>query len=107
MVSPSARATTRALLSRWRDSARYNKAFDAISGWVASALRIKDKLSDFSAVHSEEGSPLVDVMSFEAVEQRIIVDLSSAIPQATPAEYAALSCGDIAAFRRLLGIETS
>ena len=86
MVSPSARATTRALLSRWRDSARYNKAFDAVSGWVALALRIKDKLSDFSAAHSDEGSPLVDVMSFEAVEQRIIVDLSSAIPQATPAD---------------------
>lgn len=35
ITSVNARATSRALLSRWRDSSRFYPAFDVISGWVA------------------------------------------------------------------------
>lgn len=80
MSSASSRATARALLSRWRDSSRYYKAFDAVSGWVAIALRIKDKMGIFDAVQ------LSDVVTFEAVEQKIIVDLAVAIPHAPKGE---------------------
>lgn len=76
MSSASSRATARALLSRWRDSSRYYKAFDAVSGWVAIALRIKDKMGIFDT------DQLSDVVTFEAVEQKIIVDLAVAIPHA-------------------------
>jgi len=77
MSSANARATSRALLSRWRDSSRYYKTFDVVSGWVAEALRIKEKLGAFDTAQ------LVDVVTFEAVEQKIIVDLALAIPHAT------------------------
>src|SRR5690606_27438605 len=46
MASGSARATSRALLSRWCDSSRYYKAFDEVSTWVADALRVNEKLKD-------------------------------------------------------------
>lgn len=75
--SASSRATARALLSRWRDSSRYYKTFDAVSGWVAMALRIKDKIGVFDT------DQLDDVVTFEAVEQKIIVDLAIAIPHAS------------------------
>lgn len=80
MSSASSRATARALLSRWRDSSRYYKAFDAVSGWVASALRIKDKMGIFDT------DQLSDVVTFEAVEQKIIVDLAVSIPHAPKGE---------------------
>ena len=80
MSSASSRATARALLSRWRDSSRYYKAFDAVSGWVAIALRIKDKMGIFDT------DQLSDVVTFEAVEQKIIVDLALAIPHAPKGE---------------------
>ncbi|WP_284450082.1 BREX-1 system phosphatase PglZ type A [Spongiibacter tropicus] len=80
MSSASSRATARALLSRWRDSSRYYKAFDAVSGWVAIALRIKDKMGIFDT------DQLSDVVTFEAVEQKIIVDLAVAIPHAPKGE---------------------
>ncbi|SFM15372.1 BREX-1 system phosphatase PglZ type A [Marinobacter zhejiangensis] len=80
MSSASSRATARALLSRWRDSSRYYKAFDAVSGWVAIALRIKDKVGVFDI------DQLSDVVTFEAVEQKIIVDLAEAIPHAPRGE---------------------
>jgi len=72
--SGSARATSRALLSRWRDSSRYYKAFDGISGWVSEALRIKDKLNDLDLI------VLTQVATFEAVERQIIVEIAQAIP---------------------------
>ncbi len=80
MSSASSRATARALLSRWRDSSRYYKAFDAVSGWVAAALRIKDKMGIFDT------DQLSDVVTFEAVEQKIIVDLAVSIPHAPKGE---------------------
>lgn len=80
MSSASSRATARAFLSRWRDSSRYYKVFDTLSGWVAEALRIKDKLAAFDA------GQLCDVMTFEAVEQKIIVDFTGAIPHAPVSE---------------------
>lgn len=76
MSSANARATARALLSRWRDSSRYYTAFDTVSEWVAMALCIKDKMGVF------ETDQLSDVVTFEAVEQKIIVDLAEAIPHA-------------------------
>lgn len=76
MSSASSRATARAFLSRWRDSSRYYKTFDVVSGWVETALRIKQKMGDF------EVDQLGDVVTFEAVEQKIIVDLAVAIPHA-------------------------
>lgn len=80
MLSASSRATARALLSRWRDSSRYYKAFDEMSTLVAAALRINDKLSAFDA------NQLTDVMTFEYVEQKIIVDLAEAVPNSTKVE---------------------
>ncbi len=73
----NARASSRALLSRWRDSSRYYKSFDVISGWVAQALRIGDKLESYHF------ASLLDVATFELVEHRIIIELAQAIPQAT------------------------
>lgn len=74
--SAKAQAATRAMLSRWRDSSRYYRAFDLVSGWVAEALRLKEKLVAFDT------DQLAGVATFEAVEQKIIVDLTEAIPQA-------------------------
>src|SRR5690554_8113554 len=71
IASVNARATSRALLSRWRDSSRFYPAFDVISGWVAEALRIEDKIN---------GVPLerlANVATFEVVEKQIIVELRS------------------------------
>lgn len=76
IASVNAKATSRALLSRWRDSSRFYAAFDVISGWVAEALRIEDKIRD---VPLEQ---LAHVATFEMVEKQIIVDLCLAIPQA-------------------------
>lgn len=76
IASVNARATSRALLSRWRDSSRFYPAFDVISGWVAEALRIEDKIRE---VPLEQ---LADVATFEAVEKRLIVELCQAIPNA-------------------------
>lgn len=80
MSSASSRATARALLSRWRDSSRYYKAFDVVSGWVANALRIKDKLGNF------DSDQLADVVTFEVVEQKVIVDLAFAVPHSRKGE---------------------
>ncbi len=76
LSASSAKATARALLSRWRDSSRYYKAFDGVSAWVGEALRISDKIQDLDL------SVLADVATFEAVERQIIVELSQAIPNA-------------------------
>ncbi len=76
IASGGAKATSRALLSRWRDSSRYYKAFDGVSQWVADAIRIKEKLGD---VHV---SALAEVATFEVVEQRIIIDIARDIEHA-------------------------
>lgn len=80
MSSASSRATARSLLSRWRDSSRYYKAFDQVSDWVAAAVRIDEKLSDFDTTQ------LSEVVTFEVIEHNIIVDLSQAIPLAPAGE---------------------
>lgn len=74
--SVNARASSRALLTRWRDSSRFYPAFDEISGWVADAQRIDDKL------HNVPLEQLSHVSTFEVVEKQIIVDLCQAIPTA-------------------------
>lgn len=74
--SNSGQATARALLSRWRDSSRYYKAFDVVSGWVSLALKIDERLSDLSI------DTLSQVVTFEAVERKIIGDIAGAIPHA-------------------------
>lgn len=81
----SAKATARALLSRWRDSSRYYKAFDGVSAWVAEALRIAEKIQGIDI------SQLVEVATFEAVERQIIVEITNAIPDAEKRELIALS----------------
>lgn len=82
--SANARATSRALLSRWRDSSRYYKSFDVVSGWVAEALRIKDKLGAYDI------RQLADVATFEAIEQKVIIDLTHGIPKASVLDFAGL-----------------
>ncbi|MDR6108298.1 uncharacterized protein (TIGR02687 family) [Acinetobacter baylyi] len=80
MSSVSSRATARAFLSRWRDSSKYYPTFDTLSHTVANALRIKEKVRVFDL------EQLLDVMTFEVIEQKIIVDLASHIPAAAKAE---------------------
>jgi uncharacterized protein (TIGR02687 family) len=83
--SANARATCRALLSRWRDSSRFYKTYDVVSGWVSEALRIEQKISEITV------ETLANVATFEAVERQIIVDLTQAIPQADPRDLAVFS----------------
>ncbi|MEG1156189.1 MAG: BREX-1 system phosphatase PglZ type A, partial [Acinetobacter sp.] len=80
MSSVSSRATARAFLSRWRDSSKYYPTFDTLSQTVANALRIQEKVGAFDL------EQLLDVMTFEVIEQKVIVDLASQIPAATKAE---------------------
>lgn len=80
MSSASSRATARAFLSRWRDSSKYYPTFDALSQTVANALRIQEKVGGFDV------EQLLDVMTFEVIEQKIIVDLAGSIPTATQPE---------------------
>ena len=79
MSSVSSRATARAFLSRWRDSSKYYPTFDTLSQSVANALRIQEKVGAFDL------EQLLDVMTFEVIEQKIIVDLASHIPAAAKA----------------------
>lgn len=83
--SANARATSRALLSRWRDSSRFYKSYDVVSSWVGEALRIADKLGGLSL------EAMANVATFEAVERQIIVDLTSAIPEADPRDLGLFS----------------
>ncbi len=82
MASANARASTRALLSRWCDSGRYYKAFDGVSAWVADALRINEKLQGMAP------SALALAATFEAIERQLIVAFAQAIPSAAPAQLA-------------------
>ncbi len=83
--SANARATSRSLLSRWRDSSRYYHSFDVISGWVAEALRIDQKLKGISLDNLEP------VETFEAVEKQIILELTEALPMASVTSLAHFS----------------
>lgn len=87
--SASARATSRALLSRWRDSSRFYTSYDVVSSWVGEALRINDKLGELSL------ETLANVATFEAVERQIIIDLTQSIPGAAPR--------DLQLFSRIIG----
>lgn len=78
--SANARATSRALLSRWRDSSRYYPAYDVIADWVSAALNIKSRISDYSI------EDLANVATFRDAENQIIVDLVNAIPEARTAD---------------------
>jgi len=94
MPTASASATAYTLLSRWRDSSKYYQAFDVISGWVSDALSIKQKINQIEAYYSEANdataaagmSQLSEVFTFEVVEQKIIVDLAGALPEASEIE---------------------
>lgn len=79
MSSVSSHATARAFLSRWRDSSKYYPTFDTLSQTVANALRIQEKVGAFDL------EQLLDVMTFEVIEQKIIVDLAQHIPTANKA----------------------
>lgn len=78
--SANAKATSRALLSRWRDSSRYYPAYDVIADWVSSALNIKSRIEDYSI------ESLANVATFREAEYRIIIDLVKAIPEGRPAD---------------------
>jgi uncharacterized protein (TIGR02687 family) len=78
MPSANARATCRALLSRWRDSSRFYKTYDEMSAWVGEALHIGQKIAEIPV------ETLANVATFEVVERQIIVDLTCAIPEASP-----------------------
>lgn len=80
--SVSARATSRAFLSRWRDSSRFYQAYDVVSNWVEGQLRIPERLDQVSI------EALANVATFEAVEKQIITDLVRAIPRAEPRDLA-------------------
>ncbi len=86
--SANARATSRALLSRWRDSSRFYKAYDEVSNWVGEALHITQKIGEIPL------ASLVNVATFEAVERQIIVDLTRAIP--------VVDQGDLALFSKII-----
>ncbi|KAB2517266.1 hypothetical protein, partial [Salmonella enterica] len=58
----------------------YYPTFDTLSQTVANALRIQEKVGAFDL------EQLLDVMTFEVIEQKIIVDLASHIPTAAKAE---------------------
>lgn len=81
----SARATSRALMSRWRDSSRFYPCYDAISTWVDHALHIDRKITDLPL------ETLANVATFEAVEKQIIIDLAKAIPEAERRDLAQFS----------------
>ena len=74
--SASAPASVRAFNSHWRDSSRYYKSFDTVSGWVSEALGIESKIKDFSL------EMLAPVATFEVVERQIIVAMAGVIPLA-------------------------
>jgi len=92
LPSASAQASVRALNSRWRDSSRYYTAFDTISGWVANALGIADKITDLTM------DALAPVATFEAVERQIILSMAGVIPQATSSDLQNFS--DVVSERR-------
>jgi uncharacterized protein (TIGR02687 family) len=71
-----AQASSRALLSRWRDSNRYYTAFDQISAWVSEALGIENRLESIAL------NDLVQVATFEAAEQQIIRVIAEGVPTA-------------------------
>lgn len=90
MPSVGARASARALLSRWRDSSRLYKDYDQLAGMVASALQLENKLQEFSL------DALIEVETFELVEKQIIVELAEVLPRAEPS--------DLVQFSRLINI---
>lgn len=83
--SVSARATSRAFLSRWRDSSRFYQVYDVVSNWVEGQLRIPERLDQISI------ETLANVATFEAVEKQIIIDLVRAIPKADPRDLESFS----------------
>jgi uncharacterized protein (TIGR02687 family) len=85
LKSLTGRATADALLSRWRDSSRYYKTYDAVSGWVAHALRMDEKIQALSA------EQLATVATFEQAERHIMVELVQAIPDADAKQLVAYS----------------
>ena len=82
MSTANARATSRALLSRWRDSSRYYESYDRVSDWVAKALNIQSRVAELPM------NELSQAVTFQEIENRILVELVSAIPQAQPSALA-------------------
>ncbi len=80
MPSANARATSRSLLSRWRDSSRHYKSYDAVSDWVSNALRIPERIRDIPV------ETLANSATFQAVERQIVSDLTKFIPDASARE---------------------
>tara|TARA_B100000676_G_C18067521_1_gene841967 strand:- start:755 stop:2926 length:2172 start_codon:yes stop_codon:yes gene_type:complete len=74
MTATRASASSHIIVSRLQDSKDHSKWFDYISDLVSAALNIQSKLTSFDTQDLEH------VMTFEAVEQRIIIDVAQKIP---------------------------
>ena len=70
IATGNANATARTLLSRWRDSAQYYKAFDTVSNWVAAALGIPEKIDELAL------DQLAEIETFECIEKQIIKEIA-------------------------------
>lgn len=68
-LPPLARPNAVVCLAQWRDSNSRAQSYDRLSERVAEIIKLEDHL------HSLEINQLIDVMSFEAVEKRIAVNL--------------------------------
>jgi uncharacterized protein (TIGR02687 family) len=65
--------------SRWRTDMANYRSYDVLSGWVADELKIASLLGPMAA------ETLVDAMTFEAIEKRVIGDLKARIISAAGA----------------------
>ena len=71
--SPSHAMNATVFLSQWRNHLNHFKNYNLISNYIAKKLKIQDLLISF------EVEELIDVMTFEAVERRIISNLRDSI----------------------------
>ncbi|NLB10889.1 BREX-1 system phosphatase PglZ type A [bacterium] len=82
MPSINSRATTIAYASRWCDSSSHYQSFDYVSKLVSLTLKIEERLEPFKV------DQLVSVMTFEAIEIKIIRDLVDLVPDADEKDLA-------------------
>ena len=79
LIFPSnvAKATSRSIITRWRDSKQYSQSYITIAKWVSDSLGIDEKL------HQLPLAKLLALDTFEVIEVLIIRDLVEQIPMAT------------------------
>lgn len=84
MTSADSRASAIFITSRWRASESHYHLFDAVSAWVSETLNIKDKINNLDI------DQLSEIATFEIVEQKIIIELTSSIPKTKDKDLANL-----------------